>query len=206
MPRNEQNKIKLLTGKGNPHECGCLLSLDYITRRESTEKMTLIRESESKDSWFPSSLVLQNSRAGVGEGRRNGAEKRGRQTGEGGCWRRKECAHSNPEHLVGPARTGRVPFKSSHLWQERGIGNAGVECQLSSTGKLAWLHWLQVFLFCSFTFKIAAHMLVATSLSSRSSLEERALAEWIKVYHIHNATLEIVVERVALGKSQSMAG
>lgn len=46
-------------------------------------------------------------------------------------------------------------------------------------------------------------MLVATSLSPRSSLEELALAGWIKVYHTHNSTLEIVLEKVALWNNQS---
>lgn len=57
----------------------------------------------------------------------------------------------------------------------------GVELQLSSTGKPTWLCWLEDFLFCSFTLKIAAHMLVATSLSPRSSLEEWDLAGWVKI-------------------------
>lgn len=73
------------------------------------------------------------------------------------------------------------------------------ELQLSSNGKPTWLRWLEVFLFCSFTFKIAAHMFVATSLSTRSSSEKWELAGWMKVYYIHNSALEIVIENVALG-------
>lgn len=93
---------------------------------------------------------------------------------------------------------------SSHLWQERDIGNVGVKLQLSSIGRLTWLCWLEAFLFCSFTLKIAAHMLVATSLSPRSSLEELALAGWIKVYHTHNSTLEIVLEKWPCGTTRVM--
>lgn len=40
-------------------------------------------------------------------------------------------------------------------------------------------------------------MLVATSLSPRSSLEEWELAGWKKVYRILNSALEVVLERVA---------
>lgn len=45
-------------------------------------------------------------------------------------------------------------------------------------------------------------MLVATSFSHRSSLEEWELAGWMKVYHIHNSSLEIVIDRVALWNNQ----
>ena len=76
-------------------------------------------------------------------------------------------------------------MEPSHLWQECGFGDAararGVELQLSSTRKPTWLRWLEVFLFCSFTFKIATHMLVATIRSRRSSLEEWELAGRMKV-------------------------
>ena len=80
--------------------------------------------------------------------------------------------------------------------------NGGVELQFHSTGRLTWLRCLKVFLLCSFTFKIAAHMLVATSLSPRSLLEEWELAGWIKVYDILNCTLDVVMERVSLVNTQ----
>ena len=79
-----------------------------------------------------------------------------------------------------------------------GSGGVSTELYLSSNGKLTWLRWLEVFLFCSFTFKIAAHMFVATRLSTRSSSEEWELAGWMEVYYIHNSALEIVIKKVAL--------
>lgn len=45
-------------------------------------------------------------------------------------------------------------------------------------------------------------MLVATSLSPRSSLKEWELAGWMKVYRIHSSTPETVTDRVALWNSQ----
>lgn len=76
--------------------------------------------------------------------------------------------------LQSPLTSGR----NTALGTERGNGEEGgdIELQLSSTGKLSWLCWLKLFLFCSCTFKIADHMLVATSLFPRSSLEEWELA------------------------------
>lgn len=89
-----------------------------------------------------------------------------------------------------PATPGRGPSGILSPLQDPDVGNGGVELQLSSAGKLARLRRLEVFLLCSFTLKIAAHMLVATSLSPRSSLKEWELAGWMKVYRIHSSTPE----------------
>lgn len=101
-----------------------------------------------------------------------------------------------------PATPGRGPSGILSPLQDPDVGNGGVELQLSSAGKLARLRRLEVFLLCSFTLKIAAHMLVATSLSPRSSLKEWELAGWMKVYRIHSSTPETVTDRVALWNSQ----
>ena len=99
-------------------------------------------------------------------------------------------------------RTGSVPSRVLSPLAGTWHWDGGVELKLGSTGKLTWLRWLKVFLFCSFTFKIAAHMLVATSLSPRSSLEEQELAAWIKGFRILNSALEVVMEKVALVNNQ----
>lgn len=147
-------------------------------------------------------LCFAESGATVAEGRRRGAEVLGGKPGKAAGWVREAGCPPDPEHLAGCRELAQCLPESSPLWQERGIGTGGVEWQLGSTGKLTWPHWLHGFLFCSFTFKIVAHMLVAASLSPRSSLEEWELAGCIKVYRILNSTLEVVMERVAQANNQ----
>lgn len=71
------------------------------------------------------------------------------------------------QHPVVPENWQRA-LQGIPLLEERMVWGPGV-LATSSPGWLALLPWQKLFLFCSFTFKMAAHLLVATSFPTPGS-------------------------------------